>query len=152
MKHRYLCLIPALLLAGCGSSMTSPTSAEVWQFTATPSAGTTSSATLSCTAQGVCGGGSWTLATVANDGCTLDVSFSASFSGSSVTLSNFAKATDSTCTGPSLPRGDAQGTGSANAAFPNASSAEGSARIPFVGVLYIPGAPQPFPWQAHRIS
>jgi hypothetical protein len=153
MKARFFSfLIPAIVLAGCSSTMTSPSSSEVWQFTATTPDGTASSATLTCSSVGVCQGGSWTLATNAEAGCVLNVSFTAAFSGTSVALSNFERTADSTCTGPSLPRGDAAGTGSANTIYPNASSAQGSARVPFVGVLYIPGAPQPFPWQAHRIS
>jgi hypothetical protein len=147
-----LVLLFPLLLVGCGPGMMGASSGtEVWQFTATTAAGL-SSATLSCSGAGVCSGGSWVLATTDVAGCVLNVTFTATFEGKNVSLSDFARGGSSTCTGPSLPRGDAKGSGITDVPFPNAASARGTATIPFVGVLYVITGPPAIPWQARRLS
>jgi hypothetical protein len=149
---RWLTALSAIVLLGCSSSMTAPSSTQVWQFTATPPGGATT-ATVSCTSAGSCTTGVWTLATQASDGCTLDVTFTVAFSSTnSVVLSNFGRSTETTCTGLTLPRGDAAGTGTTDMPYPNAHSAEGSVKVPFVGIFYVITGPPSYPWQAHRVS
>jgi hypothetical protein len=149
-----LFLIPALLLTGCGGPTTASSDVQVWQFTlgAGPQGPSSATARLTCNAAGICTGGSWALSNAAQDGCALNISFTSAFSGTLVRLSDFARSTDSTCSGPGLPRGDASGSGTADGPFPGATSASGNVTIPFVGVFYKIGGPSPLAWQARRVS
>jgi hypothetical protein len=136
-------------LAGCGKDDASP---ALWELTLTTSSGQTTTVAVRCAPDGVCPGATWNLASIASDGCLLQVSFDVHFAGTAVDLANFTRTTGSTCTGPGTPRGDAAGHGTADRAWPDAQSAEGRVTIGFIGVLYTPSGPPALNWRGRRLA
>lgn len=84
------------------------------------------SATAECLPGGACSASSWTLLETATFGCTHKVDFAVQFSGDLVRLMTFATTFDSDCSNTSTI---GNGTGVANAAYPNATQATGTVTL-----------------------
>ena len=83
-------------------------------------------ATADCLPGGACSASSWTLLETATFGCTHKVDFAVQFSGDQVSLTTFANTFDSDCSSTSTI---GNGTGVANAAYPNATQATGTVTL-----------------------
>ena len=83
-------------------------------------------ATAECLPGGACSASSWTLLETATFGCTHKVDFAVQFSGDQVRLMTFTKTFDSDCSNTSTV---GNGTGVANAAYPNATEATGTVTL-----------------------
>ena len=138
------------VLAACHGQ--APSEVQTWEFTLDTPAGASTTAAAACAADGACTARAWTLASPATDGCLLQLSFTARFTGAQVDLSDFARAPESTCTGPGIPRADSTGRGTADAAYPRAAAASGELTLGFVGVFYTPSGPPRLAWRARRVS
>ncbi len=100
---------------------------QTWVFNALDNAGNVvTSATAECLPGGACSASSWTLLETASFGCTHKVDFAVQFSGDQVRLMTFAKTFDSDCSNTSTV---GNGTGVANAAYPNATQATGTVTL-----------------------
>ena len=102
-------------------------STQTWVFNALDDLGNiVTSATAECLPGGACSASSWTLLETATFGCTHKVAFAVQFSGDLVRLMTFANTFDSDCSNTSTI---GNGTGVANASYPNAISATGTVTL-----------------------
>ncbi len=100
---------------------------QTWVFNALDNAGNVITiATADCIPGGACSASSWTLLETATFGCTHKVDFAVQFSGDQVRLLTFTNTFDSNCSSTSTI---GNGTGVANAAYPNATQATGTVTL-----------------------
>ncbi len=100
---------------------------QSWVFSALDNSGNVvTAATAECLPGGACSASSWTLLAAATFGCTHKVDFAVQFSGDQVRLMTFTKTFDSDCSSTSTV---GNGTGVANAAYPNATQATGTVTL-----------------------
>ena len=100
---------------------------QTWVFSALDNSGNVvTAATAECLPGGACSASSWTLLETATFGCTHKVDFAVQFSGDQVRLMTFTKTFDSDCSNTSTV---GNGTGAANAAYPNATEATGTVTL-----------------------
>jgi hypothetical protein len=100
---------------------------QMWRFSALDDNGNeVTAATAECLPGGACSASSWTLLQTATFGCTHKVDFAVQFSGDQVRLMTFAKTFDSDCSNTSTV---GNGTGVADAAYPNATEATGTVTL-----------------------
>ncbi len=118
----------AFTLPACKDGLGADDSAtQTWALSALDNAGNIITiATAECLPGGACSAKSWTLLEAATFGCTHKVDFAVQFSGDQVTLLTFAKTFDSTCSNTSTI---GNGTGVADAAYPNAVNATGTVTL-----------------------
>ncbi len=118
----------AFTLPACKDGLGADDSAtQTWAFSALDNAGTpVTIATADCLPGGACTAKSWTLLEIATFGCLHKVDFAVQFSGNQVTLLTFAKTLDSDCSNTSTI---GNGTGVANASYPNATTATGTVTL-----------------------
>lgn len=86
-------------------------------------------ASMQCIAGGACDASAWTILTEAQMGCLYQLDFSVQFSGSSVRLLLFHESLDSNCSNMRLLV--ATGSGTADAAYPDANNASGEVTLGF---------------------
>ena len=100
---------------------------QVWQFDALDGNGAVvTTAFADCLPGGACTASSWTLLRQATFGCTHKVDFDVQFSGDQVRLLTFTTTFDSNCSNTSTV---GNGTGVANASYPQATSASGTVTL-----------------------
>lgn len=100
---------------------------QVWRFDALDDGGgVVTSAFADCLPGGACTASSWTLLSQATFGCTHKVDFDVQFSGDQVRLLTFRTTFDSNCSNTSTV---GNGTGTANAAYPQADQATGTVTL-----------------------
>ena len=118
----------AVALAGCTDDTgVNDSETQTWLFSALDDAGNVvTMATADCLPGGACSASSWTLLETATFGCTHKVDFAVQFSGDQVSLTTFANTFDSDCSSTSTI---GNGTGVANAAYPNATQATGTVTL-----------------------
>ena len=118
----------AVALAACTDGTgVNDSETQTWAFSALDDSGNPLTiATVECLPGGACSASSWTLLETATFGCTHKVDFAVQFSGDQVSLLTFAKTFDSDCSNTSTI---GNGTGVANAAYPNATQATGTVTL-----------------------
>lgn len=100
---------------------------QVWRFSALDDLGNeVTVATAECLPGGACTAESWTLLETATFGCTHKVDFGVQFSGDQVRLLTFSNTFDSNCSNTSTI---GNGTGVADAAYPDAMTAGGTVTL-----------------------
>ncbi len=100
---------------------------QVWRFDALDGGGAVvSTAFADCLPGGACTASSWTLLSQATFGCTHKVDFDVQFSGDQVRLLTFRTTFDSNCSNTSTV---GNGTGVANADYPQADQASGTVTL-----------------------
>ncbi len=121
---------------------------QTWAFSALDNFGNAVTiATAECLPGGACSASSWTLLAAATFGCTHKVDFAVQFSGDQVRLLTFAKTFDSDCSNTSTV---GNGTGVADAAYPNATAATGTVTLNTTSPIGPGGGTGN--WSARRIS
>ena len=117
----------ALMLPACSDANgVDDSETQVWTFSALSGGVPVTVATAECLPGGACTASSWTLLDQASFGCTHKVDFDVQFSGDQVRLLTFTTTFDSNCSNTSTV---GTGTGTADAAYPNATQASGTVTL-----------------------
>ncbi len=101
-------------------------------------------ASVSCISGGACDASAWTIQI---PGCTYKLDFSIQFSGALVRLLLFHETLDSDCSNILLQQ--ATGTGTANATYPNAQTANGEVTLRYQSPIGVAGGTAE--WRARRL-